>query len=376
MTDAIAASSASVTPSKVVVKIGTSSITEGGGRLDEAAMAKLCDELHGLRDAGHQVVLVSSAAIAAGMARLELTERPRDFESLQALSAVGQIQLMSVYDRMCAELGFAVGQVLLAPPDFFERGRYLRARSCLDQLLAQDVLPIINENDAVADDAIRFGDNDRIAALVAQLIGADLLILLTDTAGLLTADPNVDASASLIEEIVTVDAELEQLAGGAATTMSQGGMASKLSAAKIASWSGVTAVIAAAHRDDVLADVVGERPGVGTVVRPRQSTLSARKLWIAFALGASGTIRVDEGAKEALLDKGVSLLPVGVVAVVGTFAAGDAVEICGPDQVPFAKGLVRCTSAEADAIKGQRTSDLADDTITQVIHRDDMVVLP
>lgn len=361
---------------KIVIKIGTSSITKGAGSLDEAAMAKLCSEVGALRMAGHQVVLVSSAAIAAGMARLGLTDRPKDFESLQALSAVGQIQLMSVYDRLCAELGFAVGQVLLAPPDFFERGRYLRARSCIDQQLLRGVLPIVNENDAVADDAIRFGDNDRIAALVAQLIGADTLVLLTDTAGLLTADPNVDESASLIEEIVTVDSELEQLAGGAASTMSQGGMASKLSAAKIASWSGVTAVIAAAHREDVLADVVGETPGVGTVVRARESSLSARKLWIAFALASSGTIQVDEGAKRALLGQGVSLLPVGVVAADGEFASGDAVEICGPDLVPFAKGLVRCSSAALADVRGQRTADIGDEGITEVMHRDDLVVLP
>ena len=361
---------------RIVVKIGTSSITEGGGRLDEAAMEKLCGELCALRDLGHQVVLVSSAAIAAGMAKMGLDERPRDFESLQALSAVGQIQLMGVYDRICTEMGVTVGQVLLAPPDFFERGRYLRARSCLDQQLARGVLPIVNENDAVADDAIRFGDNDRIAALVAQLVGAELLILLTDTEGLLTADPNVDSSASLIEEIVTIDAELESLAGGAASTMSQGGMASKLSAAKIASWSGVTAVIAAAHRTDVLVDVVGERPGVGTVVRPRESNLNARKLWIAFALGAAGSITVDEGAKQALLTKGVSVLPVGVTGCIGDFGVGDAVEICGPDDAPFAKGLVRCTTADLAQVQGLRTADLPTDAIREVIHRDDLVVLP
>lgn len=361
---------------KIVVKVGTSSITHDGGSLDEAAMAKLGTELHALRELGHQVVLVSSAAIAAGMARLGLTERPRDFESLQALSAVGQIQLMAVYDRICGDLGFAVGQVLLAPPDFFERGRYLRARSCIEQQLARGVLPIVNENDAVADDAIRFGDNDRIAALVAQLIGADLLVLLTDTEGLLTADPNVDASASLIEEIVTIDSELESLAGGSSSSMSQGGMTSKLSAAKIASWSGVTAVIAAAHRANVLTDVVDERSGVGTVVRPRKSTLGARKLWIAFALGSSGTITVDDGAKQAIISKGVSLLPVGVTGADGEFVAGDAVEICGPDGAPFAKGLVRCSEPEVVATQGQRSVDLPADFPGEVIHRDHLVVLP
>lgn len=360
---------------KVVVKVGTSSITHDGGRLNMDAMAKLVQEIDQARAAGHQIVLVSSAAIAAGMSHLGLEERPRDFAALQALSAVGQVQLMLSYGQLAQKHEMVVGQVLVAPPDFFARGRYLRARSCIEQQLAMDVLPIINENDAVADDAIRFGDNDRIAALVAHLVGADLLVLLTDTAGLLTADPKVDASAALIEEVATVDSELEALAGGAQTAMSQGGMSSKVSAAKIASWSGVETVIAACDRPDVLAEVLDRTPGAGTRVLARESALSARKLWIAFALDTCGRVEVDAGAQQAVLANGSSLLPVGVTRVEGDFVVGDAVEVVGPDGVPFARGLARLSSEELRVAAGRRTNELDEDQ-NEAINRDDLALLP
>lgn len=360
----------------VVVKVGTSSITADGGSLDTHAIRKLCAEIAAVRADGHQVVLVSSAAIAAGMSNLALDQRPRDFASLQALSAVGQIQLMKTYDAIAGDLGMGIGQVLVAPPDFFDRARYLRARSCLEQLLQMGVLPIVNENDAVADDAIRFGDNDRIAALVAHLVGADLLVLLTDTPGVLTADPRIDSSASLIEEIVAIDHDLEQIAGASASEMSQGGMASKLSAAKIASWSGIRSVIGAAHRDDVLADAIAGVPGAGTAIVAREANLSARKLWIAFGVGSTGSLQVDGGAQDAIIDRGTSLLPVGVTGLSGTFEAGAAVEIKGPGGEPFAKGLTRMGADEIDRTKGLRSSDVDVEGPAIVIHRDDLVVLP
>ena len=362
--------SSSVASAKtIVVKVGTSSITKvNGPALDEESIGKLCADIAAVRDLGHQVVLVSSAAIAAGMSKLGLAERPRDFESLQAMSAVGQIELMRSYDERCRALGFDCGQVLLAPPDFFDRARYLRARSCIERLLAYGVLPVVNENDAVADDAIRFGDNDRIAALVAHLVHADLLVLLTDTPGLLTADPRVDAHASLIEEIRSVDREIEAMAGSAASTMSQGGMASKLSAAKIASWSGVETIIAAAHRPDVLLDAVTDVTSVGTLVRARSERLSARKLWIAFALASRGQFIVDAGAKQALLDRGGSLLAVGLTGVAGEFLAGEAIEVVGPDGVAFAKGLAGIDMDDAVNSIGKRE--------VEAIHRDDFVLLP
>lgn len=360
----------------LVVKVGTSSITVDGGELNIEALRKLCAEIAAVRADGHQVVLVSSAAIAAGMAKLGIEQRPREFAVLQALSAVGQIKLMNTYDSVAGEFGMQIGQVLVAPPDFFDRARYLRARSCLEQQLQMGVLPIVNENDAVADDAIRFGDNDRIAALVAHLVGAELLLLLTDTPGVLTADPRLDSEASLIEEIVAIDQDLEKIAGASASEMSQGGMASKLSAAKIASWSGIRSVIGAAHRDNVISDAIAGVPGAGTSIVAREANLSARKLWIAFGVGSTGSLQVDEGAQRAITDRGTSLLPVGVTGCSGAFDAGAAVEVAGPDGTPFAKGLTRMASDEVDRTKGLRSSDVEGDGPTAVIHRDDLVVLP
>ncbi|HRW39753.1 MAG TPA: glutamate 5-kinase, partial [Aquihabitans sp.] len=234
----------------------------------------------------------------------------------------------------------------------------------------------VNENDAIADDEIRFGDNDRLSALVAQLVGADLLVLLTDAPGLLTADPRLDESASLIEEVLEVTAELEALAGGAGSARGSGGMASKVAAAKMASWSGVRAVIAGATRPGVLADAVAGVAGVGTVVRPRPQRISARKLWIAFAVESAGRIVVDDGARRALLERGVSLLPAGVRAVEGSFLADQGVEIAGPDGAVFAKGLARTGAAELRSVAGSRTAELPEGMVHEVVHRDDLVIVP
>ena len=361
----------------VVAKIGTSSITDETGEIDVVAVDKFCAEVAGLRNAGHRVVVVTSGAIAAGLPAIGLggARRPTDAVTLQAVSAVGQSRLMRVYDDGFAAHGLVAGQVLLAPLDFGSRQQYLHARRTLDRLMELGVVPVVNENDAIADDEIRFGDNDRIAALVAHLMGAQLLVLLTDQPGMLTADPRVDASASLIEEIVEIDEELELLAGGAGTARGSGGMASKIAAAKIASWSGVRTVIAAAHRDGVLAGAVAGEPGVGTVVQPRRERLSARKLWIAFAVASEGTVVVDEGARRALTEHPSSLLAAGVRDVVGNFAAGAAVEVATPNCEVFAKGIVRRDADGVRAVAGKRSADLPDGE-PEVVHRDDLVVLP
>ncbi len=360
----------------VVAKIGSSSITDERGLVRASAIEKLCAEVAHVRGLGHQVVIVTSGAIIAGRPVLDLTEGSRrpDAVTLQAVSAVGQTRLMRVYEAALASHDLVGGQVLLSPFDFFERQQYLHARGTLERLLDLGVVPVINENDAVADDAIRFGDNDRIAALVAHLVGADLLVLLTDIAGVLTADPRVDHSASLIEEIIEIDHELETMAGGAGR-FGSGGMASKLSAAKIAAWSGVRSVIAAAHRDGVLVDaVVGAN--VGTVVHPRPVTLPAKKLWIAFAVRSAGVVTVDAGAREALTERGTSLLPVGVVGVTGSFRAGEAVELAGPDDTVFAKGIVAAGSELIGELAGFRSSDLPPGAPGEIVHRDDLVMLP
>jgi glutamate 5-kinase len=358
---------------RAVVKVGTSSITGESGELDDAALVKLCGELATARRAGHEVVLVCSGAIAAGLPPLHLSARPMDVGTLQAIAAVGQPRLMERIGAILAEHDLVAGQVLLTPHDFGQRSQYLHARETLRRLLDLGVVPVVNENDTIADDEIRYGDNDRLAALVSHMVAAELLVLLTDTAGLFTADPRLDERASLIEEIVEVDAALESVAGGAGTARGSGGMASKLAAAKIAAWSGVRVVIAAAEAPDVVRDAISEQ-AVGTAVRPRQERLSSRKLWIAFALPASGRIVVDSGARRALTEQGRSLLPAGVRAVEGDFDVDDAVEVVA-DGAPFAKGLVRYAASGLRAAAGRRTGDLPEGAPHEVIHRDDLVVL-
>ena len=360
----------------LVVKIGTSSVTTSDGGVDRAAIAKLAGEVAGAQRTGADVVVVTSGAITAGWAALAPGEaRPIDPATLQAVAAVGQHRLMRVWSDALSDEGLVAGQVLLAPLDFVHLSQYLHARQTLRRLLELGVVPVVNENDAVADEEIRFGDNDRLAALVAHLVVADQLVLLTDTAGLLTGDPRRSAEASLIEEVVAIDHELERIAGGPGSAAGSGGMASKLAAAKIAVWSGVEAVIADASRPGVLAAVRAGTPGVGTRFRPRQRRLPARKLWIAFAIGATGTVTVDDGARRALVERGTSLLPAGVLSVTGDFGADEAVEIAGPDGAVFAKGLVRHSAGVVAEWAGRQSGELPADLVTEVVHRDDLVVL-
>ena len=343
-----------------VVKIGSSSVTE-------ETVGRLCDEIAAARADGHTVVVVTSGAIAAGWGALDRGEqRPSDPAVLQAVSAVGQHRLMRLWQDGLDPHGALAGQVLLAPLDFVHRTQYLHARGTLRHLVDLGVVPVVNENDAVADEEIRFGDNDRLAALVAHLVGAQLLVLLTDAPGLLTADPRRTAEASLIEEVVEIDHELERLAGGPGAVGS-GGMASKLAAAKIATWSGVETVIADAARPGVLTAALAGEAGAGTVFRARAARLSARKLWIAFAVGSSGSLSVDEGARAALTERGRSLLAAGVTGVAGTFRPEDAVEIAGPDGRVFAKGLVRLAAERSAEWMGRRSQI--------VVHRDDLVLV-
>jgi len=361
----------------VVVKVGTSSITNDEGAIAPEAIAKLCAEIADVRTSGVSVVLVTSGAIAAGLPELGLggAQRPRDASTLQAVSTVGQLMLMERYRSELAGHGVIAGQVLLVPYDFIVRAQYLHARQTLVRLLELGVVPIINENDAIADDEIRWGDNDRIAALVANLVEADRLVLLTDTDGLQTSDPRVDQRASLIEEIQQIDQQHEQMAGGAGSARGSGGMTSKLAAAKIAAWSGIETVIANASRPQVVADATAGTAGVGTVVRARPHRLSARKSWIAFAVVAQGTVTVDVGARNAL-EAGKSLLAAGVSAVTGTFDAGAPVALIDTNGEPFAKGLARLDSVEISRSAGRRSTELSDGSAAVIIHADDLVTVP
>jgi glutamate 5-kinase len=359
----------------VVVKVGSSTVTTSVGEVDAATVGQLSCEIATLARAGHHVVVVTSGAIACGWAALgQPGPRPSDPAVLQALSAVGQQRLMHAWQDGLGAEGLLAGQVLLAPLDFGHRRQYLHARATLQHLWALGVVPVVNENDAVADEEIRFGDNDRLAALVANLAGADLLVLLTDTPGLLSADPRHGDAGSLIEEVKEIDQRLMEVAGGPGAVGS-GGMASKLAAARMASRSGVMTVIADGRRPGVLADALAGVRGVGTVVRPNPERMPARKLWIAYALGASGVLVVDEGARRALLERGRSLLPAGVVTCRGRFEPDDAVEIADAGGAVFAKGLVRYSSERAGEWVGRRSGELPDELSPVAVHRDDLVVL-
>ncbi len=362
----------------VIAKIGSSSLTTSTGEIDHGAVAKLCGEVAALREQDHHVVIVTSAAISAGLGPLGIgpEDRPNDPELLRAASAVGQIALMATYKGHLAANGLTAGQVLLAPTDLWNRKRYLKSRGTLEALMARGVVPVINENDAVADDEIRFGDNDRLAALVAHLIDANHLVLLTDTPGLFTADPRIDRDASLIEEIVEIDHQLELVAGGPGSSIGRGGMASKLAAAKIAAWSGVETTIAQSDREQVLQDAVAGTAGVGTVFRAKDQRLPARKLWIAFAIPAAGRIVVDDGARIALEANQKSLLPAGVVSAEGEFDRDEAVELVDGFGDVFAKGIARWSSDELADHVGVKTADLPDGLVAEVVHRDGLVILP
>jgi len=360
---------------RVVVKIGTSSLTNDNGAINEVALAKISEEIAMVRAVGHEVVLVSSGAVAAGVAALGLSARPTDMPTLQALAAAGQSRLMGSYNTQFDAHGLVAAQVLLDPHDFVDRRQYLHARQTLTRLLELGCIPIVNENDAIANEELRYGDNDRMAGLVAHNVGAQLLVLLTDLDGLFTEDPRKDPSARLISEVAANDPLLAIKAGVGGSGRGSGGMASKLAAARIASWSGVRCVIARASLPEVFVKAVaGEM--VGTTFHPHDRCLTARKLWIAFAAQAAGRIVVDAGARRALVDRPTSLLPTGVVDVIGNFDQGHTVEVQSTDGAVFARGMVEIDSDGLRMVAGRHTRDLPAGTIHEVIHRDDLVLLP
>jgi glutamate 5-kinase len=359
---------------RVVVKIGTSSLTDDHGHIRQEVITSVATQLAAARKNGHEVILVTSGAVASGVAGLGLTERPSDVLSLQAVSAVGQPQLMAAYNGALSEHGLVAAQVLLVPHDFVDRSQYLHARETIGRLLELGAVPIVNENDAIANNEIRYGDNDHLAALLSHLVSADMLILLTDTDGLYTSDPRSNNDASVIKVVEADDPLLSVSAAGSGSNRGSGGMASKLAAARIASWSGVTAVIAAAsNKFAVSMSIDGEQ--VGTRFLPHDRQLSARKLWIAFAAEVEGTVVIDSGARDALVSGGKSLLPAGVVAVAGSFELGATVELVDEQGVVCARGMSAMSAFQIDGSKGRRSSELQDDSAREVIHRDDLVIL-
>ena len=351
---------------RVVAKIGTASITDDNGVIDRGAIAKLCGEVAVLRQQGHEAIIVSSGAVAAGVAVVGLNARPTDMATLQAISAAGQSRLLEAYNDELQRHGLVGAQLLVDSMDFVTRNQYLHLRSTMNRLLELGCVPIVNENDAIANDELRFGDNDRIAALIANSVGADALVLLTDIDGVFTADPRTDSAATLVPFVNADDPLLSISADANGSARGSGGMASKLTAARMASWSGIRSVIAPASRRDVLSGAVSDEL-VGTTFAPHDRTLSARKLWIAFAAEVSGTIEVDAGARRALTDRPNSLLPAGVTDVFGTFETGQVVDITDGDVV-FARGMAAMSSADATLAVGESG-------VGYVVHRDDLVVL-
>ncbi|MBB1397305.1 glutamate 5-kinase [Pseudoalteromonas sp. SG44-8] len=360
----------------IVVKLGTSVLTGGTDKLDKAHMVELVRQCCELKKQGHQVVLVSSGAVAAGREQL-LKPCGRSLIDKQMLAAIGQGQLIHIWQSLFALYGVNVGQMLLTRADVDDRERYLNARDTLTALLSYDVVPIINENDAVATAEIKVGDNDNLSALVAILANADKLLLLTDQEGLFTSDPRTDVNAQLIDEVAHIDDELRQLAGGSGTSLGTGGMATKLQAADIARRAGVEVIIAKGAGKNVILNCMSEQlPGTRFVklTAPRDG----RKKWLLAGPKSSGQIVIDDGAVNALQQQGASLLAKGVRGVHGQFERGDLIDLVTSDQQLVARGLVRFSKAETDTIKGCHSSEitklLAFDCGSEVIHRDDLVL--
>lgn len=356
---------------RLVVKVGTASLVGADGEPEEAKLSQLCGQIIELRRDGIEVILVSSGAIAAGLGPLGLDARPSDIPSLQAAAAVGQGRLLSRYSHLLGHGGLVTAQLLLTRYDFMNRQHYINARNTLERLLTLGVVPVVNENDTVAVDEIRFGDNDRLAALVGNLARAKLLALLTDAQGLHTDDPRRVPDAPLIDEVDKITPEMERRAGGRGSELGSGGMASKIAAAWVATFSGVGVVVADASVDGVLTRISrGEK--VGTFFHPRAERASARRLWIAFAQPPRGTVVVDAGARKAMVTDKRSLLPVGVVDTKGAFKSGDVVDVTLRTGELFARGLVRYDSGELKEAQGRPSAELAG---REVIHRDQLIIL-
>ena len=363
---------------KWVVKVGSALVTNEGRGLDHARIAGWVEELAALRKAGIQVTLVSSGAVAEGMQRLQWLMRPRELYKLQAAAAVGQMGLVHAYEAEFQKYGLHTAQVLLTHDDLSDRQRYLNARTTLRTLLELGVIPVVNENDTVATDEFRFSDNDTLAALVANLVEADLLVILTDQAGLFDCDPRQHPEARLIPLADAGDPELERLCGGRAGAYGRGGMLSKVRAAARAARSGAATVIASGREAGVL-DQVRSHAQVGTYLRPAQEPLGARKQWLASQMTARGRLYLDAGAVRVLRGSGRSLLPVGVTAVEGRFSRGEIVSCLAPDGREVARGLVNYNANEASLIKGY-PSDRIETLLgyvdePELIHRDNLVLL-
>jgi glutamate 5-kinase len=366
---------------RVVAKFGTSLLTAGTSRLNMERMTDLVDQISRLHHQGVEVIIVTSGAIASGREKLGLTKKAKGVALKQVLASVGQSRLMNIYEELFNRHNITVGQALLTKSVLSDRAGYLNTRNTLLASLEMGVIPIINENDVVAVDEIgeaRFGDNDNLSAMVANLIDADLLLILTDIAGLYTADPNKDPSASLIPLVEKIDDQIENLVSGSTSGLGTGGMVTKIEAAKLAAESGVTVVIANGSEKDILVRVTGGK-AVGTRFLPIKNKLDSRERWLLSGLCTRGKLTVDDGAALALKQKNCSLLAAGILEVEGVFQRGDIVDICDLHGVKLGSGITNYTSVEVQAIKGAHSEKinalLGYDYGSELVHRNNLVIL-
>ncbi|MFU0842419.1 MAG: Glutamate 5-kinase [Burkholderia sp.] len=363
---------------RVVIKVGSALITNDGRGLDTAQIEKLVAQIAELRRMGKECVLVSSGAIAEGVLRIGWEKRPTQVYRLQAAAAVGQMGLAEAYERRFRDHGLGSAQILLTHQNLSDREQYLNARSTIKELLGLGIVPVINENDTVVTNEIKVGDNDTLGALVTNLIEADVLVILTDQKGLYTADPRSNPDAEFVSTAKAGDPALEKMAGGAASSLSKGGMITKILAAKRAARSGAGTIIAYGREPDVLVRLAKGKL-IGTHLYPASSVLHARQQWLADQLRVSGRLTLDAGAAKAVLEQGTSLLPVGVTAVEGSFRRGDVVSCVTPEGREIARGLVNYSSEEAARICRAHTEEIEERLgymqQPEMIHRDNMVVL-
>ena len=363
---------------RIVVKVGTSTLTHETGKLNFFRIERLVRELSDLVNQGKEIVLVSSGAVGAGMERLGLTEKPKTIPEKQAAAAVGQGVLLHVYEKIFAEYGQTVGQVLLTREDSVKRSRYVNSRNTLLQLLAMGVIPIINENDAVAVDELKIGDNDTLSAMVGTIVDADLIIILSDVDGVYTANPQTNPEAKLHSEIAEITPEIDELAGGPGTMRGTGGMYTKIQAAKIAVNAGIALVIASGTQDGVVREILTGQD-VGTLFPSKHNRLQVRKSWLAFGARIAGDVQVDSGCAKAIVKTGSSLLAAGIVKVQGDFEQGKTIRILDTNGRELARGLSNYSSGEIERIRGKHTDEISSvlgyKTTDEVVHRDHLVLM-
>ena len=361
----------------VVIKVGTNVLADSSGALDRVRIAALVDQVHRIRAGGRRVALVSSGAIGAGVGKLKLGKRPVDLPHLQACAAVGQSALMQLYQEFLNPHGVHAAQILLTAGDFDSRSRYLNMRNTIITLFEYSALPIINENDTVSIAEIKFGDNDQLAAMVANLLQAPLLILLTNVDGLYSADPRHDPTAKLVETVAHIDDSIAGMAGNTKSDLGTGGMKSKILAARLATVAGGSVIMANGATDGIL-DAIFAGESVGTLFLPHGGSVPAWKRWLGFTAKPKGKVRIDDGARKALVEQGKSLLPVGVQQIEGTFGKGDVVAIFDANGIELARGLINYSADDATRIIGMSRERIASRfgklPYQELVHRDNLVV--